>query len=312
MKIKPKNFLLVAPIALLLVLAAVYHLFPEATVGVLIKAERFAGGLKPQRLQVGALRFAYLEGGQGEALVMLHGFGANKDHWTRIGRYLTPHFRVIAPDLTGFGESSPAPDGDYTVRAQVARVDAFVQALAVPSFHLCGSSMGGHIAGAYTATHPEKVKSLVMIAPGGVASAEPSEMAHRLAAGGANPLIVATADDYEDLLDFVFFERPFIPRPIKTVFVREAIAHRPLNVSIFKQYRDPRHLEPLENGLKDMAVPTLIIWGAEDRVLHASGARILAAAMPKARAVVMAGVGHVPMIEKPEDTAALILAFQDR
>jgi len=172
--------------------------------------------------------------------------------------------------------------------------------------------MGGHIAGAYTATHPEKVKSLVMIAPGGVASAEPSEMAHRLAAGGANPLIVATADDYEDLLDFVFFERPFIPRPIKTVFVREAIAHRPLNVSIFKQYRDPRHLEPLENGLKDMAVPTLIIWGAEDRVLHASGARILAAAMPKARAVVMAGVGHVPMIEKPEDTAALILAFQNR
>ena len=74
-------------------------------------------------------RIAYLEGGSGEPLVLVHGFGADKDNFTRVARWLTPHYRVIAPDLVGFGESTHLPDADYHYAAQAERVRAFVQAL---------------------------------------------------------------------------------------------------------------------------------------------------------------------------------------
>ncbi|MCP3952871.1 MAG: alpha/beta hydrolase, partial [Desulfobacterales bacterium] len=105
----------------------------------------------------------YLEGGQGDTLLLLHGFGANKDNWTRIGKHLTPHFRVIAPDLPGFGESGKNPDGDYSISAQARFVKDFVQALGIKSFHIGGSSMGGNIAGAYASSNPETLKSLLLI-----------------------------------------------------------------------------------------------------------------------------------------------------
>ena len=129
MSTRIKIILSAVPLVLRLGLIGLYYLFPETTFALLVKAERAAAGLEERRLDLSALEFTYLEGGRGDTLVLLHGFGANKDHWTRMGKYLTPHFRVIAPDVTGFGDSSPAPDGDYTIRAQVERVDMFVRAL---------------------------------------------------------------------------------------------------------------------------------------------------------------------------------------
>ena len=225
---KKKIFILV-PVVILLGLVGVYFLLPGAIVDLMQKAERSAGGLKQRSIEVKGLRIEYLEGGKGDALVLLHGFGANKDNWNRIGKYLTPHFRVIAPDLPGFGESSPDPEGDYTISAQAKRVKAFVQALGIKSLHLCGSSMGGNIAGAYASNYPKDLKSLLLIAPGGVASSEPSEMDRQLKAGKPNPLVVRSVEDYERLLDLVFVKRPFIPHAIKKHFIQEAIEHQPLN-----------------------------------------------------------------------------------
>ena len=309
MTIKFGKILLAAPIIILSGLVAVYYLFPATAFNLMVKAERAVGGLERHSIQVQELRIEYLAGGQGEPLLLLHGFGANKDHWTRIGRYLTPHFRVIAPDLTGFGESSRAADNDYTIRAQVDRVDAFVRALGIPAFHLGGSSMGGNIAGVYAATYPEKVTSLLLISPGGIVSAEPSAMQRLMTQGGANPLLAENAEDYDRLMDFVFVQAPFVPRPIKQVLVQEAVSHRPLNKEIFTQIRQSWQIEPLEALLKGQEVPTLIIWGSQDRVLHVTGAKILAAAMPNARTEIMGSVGHLPMIEKPRAVAEVYLEW---
>ena len=307
-KNRKKIFVLV-PLVVLLVLAGVYFLFPGAMFDLAQKAERRAGNLEQHSIEVKGLRIEYLEGGKGDPLVLLHGFGANKDNWTRIGKYLTPHFRVIAPDLPGFGESSPDPGGDYSIRIQAERVKAFVQALGIKSFHLGGNSMGGNIAGVYASSYPTDLKSLLLIDPGGVASSEPSEMSRRLKEGNPNPLIAENVRDYDRLLDFVFVKRPFIPRSIKRVLIQEAIEHQPLNRKIFQQLRSSVDVEPLEVLLKDMPVRTLVVWGRQDRVLHVSGAKILASVMPNAKTAIMDSVGHLPMIEKPEETARLYLSF---
>ncbi|MEA3231585.1 MAG: alpha/beta hydrolase [Thermodesulfobacteriota bacterium] len=299
---------ILAAFVILFSLVGVYFLFPEATSDLLLKVERSTGGLKQRSIEVDGLRIEYLEGGKGDVLVLLHGFSANKDHWARIGKYLTPYFRVIAPDLPGFGESSLDPGGDYSIGVQVERVKAFIRALGIKSLHLGGSSMGGGIAGAYAARYPDNLKSLLLIAPGGVASSELSEMFRLIEEGKPNPLIAKNAEDYEYLLDFVFVKKPFIPGPVKKSLIQVAIAHEPLYQKIFKQLLSSAD-SPLEVVLEGLPVPTLIIWGAQDRVLHVSGAKILESVIPKARVEVIDAVGHLPMIEKPEETAELYLNF---
>nr|ADH59406.1 esterase/lipase [uncultured bacterium] len=289
-------------------LVGVYFLFPEVTSDLLLKVERSTGGLKQRSIEVDGLRIEYLEGGKGDVLVLLHGFSANKDNWARIGKYLTPYFRVIAPDLPGFGESSLDPGGDYSIGVQVERVKAFIRALGIKSLHLGGSSMGGGIAGAYAARYPDDLKSLLLISPGGVASSEPSEMFRLLKKDKLNPLIAKNAEDYEYLLDFVFVKKPFIPGPVKKSLIQVAIEHEPLYQKIFKQLLSSTD-SPLEIVLEGLPVPTLIIWGAQDRVLHVSGAKILESVIPKAKVEIIDAVGHLPMIEKPEETAKLYLNF---
>ena len=304
-----KTIFVVIPLALILGIIGIYYLLPEVTFKLVKKIERSRAGFDQHSIEVADLHIEYLEGGQGDVLILLHGFGANKDNWTRIGKFLTPHFRVIAPDLPGFGESTRNPEADYSIAAQSERLHTFARALKLKSFHLAGSSMGGAISGTYAARYPKDVKSLWLIAPGGVASADPSEISRVLDEGRNNPLIAENVEDYEQLLDFVFAKRPFIPHPIKRYLAQEAIDNHRLNQKIFKQVHNAADTPPLEVTLSGLPVPTLILWGASDRVLQVSGGGILKSVIPKAKLVTMEGVGHLPMIETPKESAELYLNF---
>ncbi len=305
---KVKIFLAIFLITLLVVVAF-YDIFPGASFKFLLKAERRIAGLKQNNITIEGFNMEYLEGGQGDVILFLHGFGANKDNWTRFSKYLTPHFRVIAPDLAGFGESTRDAAASYTISVQAARIHAFANALRLKTYHLGGNSMGGNIAGVYAALYPKKVISLCLIAPGGVVSAQPSEMYQRLDAGKPNPLVVEKPEEYDALLDFVFTKRPFIPGTIKNYLTEEAIRNRPLNNVIFEHIQKFKKTSSLENLLNGFTVPTLIIWGKQDRVLHFSGAKILGSAMPYAQVEVIEDMGHLPMIERPKEMAEIYLRF---
>ncbi len=81
--------------------------------------------------------------------MLLHGFGANKDHFTLVARFLTPRYSVIVPDHLGFGESAHPLAADYAPPTQAQRLRALAQALGIQSLHLGGNSMGGQIALTY-------------------------------------------------------------------------------------------------------------------------------------------------------------------
>jgi abhydrolase domain-containing protein 6 len=309
-----KRLLVAVPVIIILALISCYLLFPGATFKILRNIERSKAGLEQKGMEVGKLHIEYLEGGKGEVLLLLHGFGGNKDNWTRVAKYLTPHFKVIAPDLPGFGESSSDKEATYTYAAQVDRIHEFMKALEVSLFHLGGNSMGGNIAGNYTAKYENEISSLWLIATGGIVSPQPSELSQKLKSGDRNPLIVENAEEYDQLLDFIFVKSPPIPSAIKRHLVQEAIDHRPLNQIIFKQITsiDPDNFIPLEVLLKDAQTKTLILWGDNDRVLHMSGAKVLESVMPNSKSVIMKNVGHVPMVEKPEESANIFLKFLEK
>ena len=96
---------------------------------------------------------------------------------------------------------------------------------------------------------------------------------------------------------------------MKVFLVKEAIKNQDSNKKIFQLLKTPNLNEPMESLLKNIDVKTFILWGAEDRVLDSSGAKILETVMGDSKAIVLENTGHVPMIENPEKTAELYLDF---
>lgn len=301
-----KRALLVVAV-LVAILATLPTLAPEFVVRVATLVERSLGGVTRSQINVSGDAIAYLEGGSGEVLVLLHGFGGDKDNWVRMARYLTPELRVIALDLPPFGESVTPEGAHFSVDAQVERVRAATRALGLQRFHLGGNSMGGAIAGVYAGRYPEDLLSLWLLAPGGVRGAEQSEFEARLEKGD-NPLLVDSPDDFDALLDFSLEKRPYIPGPIVRYLGSVAIERRPLYEAVFRDLRS--EALGLEKRMGGSAVPTLITWGARDRVLHVSGASVLGNILPNATVDIMDETGHVPMVEQPERCAERFLAFR--
>jgi len=126
--------------AVILLLAGFYFLFPETAFDLAIDAQRRSADLVKKEVQVDDHRIVYLEGGTGETIVLLHGFGGYKDQWTAFAKYLKG-YRLVIPDVAGFGESSRVPTANYSVESQVGRIDRFVEALKLDQFHLAGNSL---------------------------------------------------------------------------------------------------------------------------------------------------------------------------
>lgn len=291
-----------------LLVVGMYYICPEKLAQYAVDGERAVARLDKHETDIAGFHIVYLDGGQGEPLVLLHGFGADKENFTRVAKFLTPRFRVIIPDLPGFGESSKPADADYGIDAQVARIHAFVQQLGLKKVHLGGSSMGGNIAAVYAAKYPDETGSIWLLAPAGVSTAPPSDLAVRMSQGGSNPLIASNADEFAAVFHFVMEDPPFVPRRILDVMGRTAVANHDLNARIFQQIHGSAPLEPQVKGLK---VPAHIVWGEKDRALNVGGARILAGLMPNSSVLILPGVGHLPMLEQPREVGQDYLSFRD-
>jgi len=284
-----------------------YTSAPERAVRAALAYERRLAGLERKEITLASgLSYVYLEGGRGAPLVLLHGFGADKDNFARVAKYLTPHYRVIVPDLVGFGESSRPPQADYAPRAQAERLRALMRQLGVEKLHLGGNSMGGHIALTYAARYPKEVESLWLLNAAGVWSAPPSELRRTMAQTGENPMLVQDEDDFAHLVSLLTAQPLMIPRPFLDVLAQERIKNYALEQRIFKQLA----ADSVEERIRGLAIPALIAWGQQDRVLHPGSAGILQMLLIKSEVVMLPGVGHLPMIEAPEKCALDYLRFR--
>lgn len=278
----------------------------KATALALSLTRRHAGLTRHEITLPSGLRYVYLEGGSGETLMLMHGFGADKDNFARVAARLTPRYRVIIPDHIGFGESDHPADADYRPQAQVERLRALASALGAGRPHLGGSSMGGQIAIAYAAQYPAEVASLWLLDPAGVWSAPRGELAQTIEAGQGNPLVARNEDEFARLAAFVMSDPPFIPRAMLNVMAQESIRNVALRERIFEQIA----AASIEDAIRGSSVPALIVWGERDRALSAASAAVLHALMPRSQVLLMPGVGHLPMLERPRQSARDYLRFR--
>ena len=241
-------------------------------------------------------------------LVLLHGIFAEKDHWVDFARPLTSQYRVVAPDFPGFGESTRLDDQPYDYAAHTQRLGALLDALGIEKAHLAGNSMGGTIAALFALQHPDRVASVAFIgAPHGIRSPKPSTM-DRLIDAGQRPLVAHDAAAFRAMMDLVFEKRPFLPYPILHATEQAALRNAPSNTRLWDaQLKDRYLLEQRLGGLQQH--PVLALWGDSDRVFDRSGLLPLQKLLPQAQLEALPGVGHLPMMEAPADTAQRYARF---
>jgi pimeloyl-ACP methyl ester carboxylesterase len=288
-------------VAVLGIMSAVLFI-PAKTAEFLVDVKRCLGNLEEKEIVLpSGLKYVYLESDNtdAETLVLLHGFGADKDNFTESAPYLKD-FHLIIPDHIGFGESSKPKTADYSPTAQAKRLHALFTELNLErKIHMGGSSMGGHIAMTYAALYPAEVKSLWLLDPGGVWSAPESEMMEIIAETGVNPLTAKTESEFRDVFDMVMSEPPFVPGFVLDQMAQKRIANFDLEQNIFAQIK----ADSVEERVTGLETPTLLVWGLEDRVLHHGATDVLEQLMQNVTTIKMEGIGHLPQLEAPKETA---------
>ncbi len=284
--------------------AGLYFFYPARLFALIIGLVRRWGRMSAKSVVVDGITWPYLEGGppDGEVIVMVHGFGGDKDNWLLYARHFTKRYRVIVPDLPGFGDNVRDPGLNYGGTAQTERLHAFFTELGLENIHLAGNSMGGFIALNCALTYPDPLKSLTLIDNAGVTSTHKSELEIAIDEG-ENPLVATSPEDFDRLLDFIMHKRIPSPKFMKQAMLEIQIRNHDLLDAIFWQIIDEALNHSLTDRLGDVATPTLVIWGRHDRLIDVSCAAVMAAAIPDNRVVILEDVGHVPMIESPQQTA---------
>ncbi len=303
-----RKFFLVL-LALVVLVATAGTLFPAEVAGVAISAERSRSGLTADAINIDGETWPYLVGGpiDGEVVLLVHGFGGDKDNWVRFARFLSEDYRVVVPDLPGFGETSRDLEGDYSVPAQARFLATFARALELGPFHLVGHSMGGHIAGYYAGQHPASLLSLGFVTnsgitlPGMTVGAEDQREAI---------LIPTTRAEFDALIEHASYEAPFIPWPVAGYLAARSIANADIKGRVWQQLRDDR-ASGLETILPTLEMPIFILWGRHDRLIDVATVDVMKVLVPTATAIVIDEAGHLPMLERPSESARLYRRFLD-
>ena len=242
-------------------------------------------------------------------LVFVHGFTGSKENWLPLMRELSKDYRILAPDLPGWGESDRHHDADYGPVAQAERLAQFIRALPERPALVVGHSMGGQIVGLMSARHPGLADRISLMSSAGVRYEE-NAFANAVLAG-ENPFQVTTRAELKRYLGIVFADPPFVPWPANEALVRRRRADAAFEQRVLDGIGRGPDAFALEAEMHRIEVPTLLLWCRDDRVIDVSAADVFARGLPRSRSVLLAGCGHMPMMAQPRQVAEAIGEFMD-
>jgi abhydrolase domain-containing protein 6 len=254
--------------------------------------------------------FFYRPSKSGEPpLLLVHGFGGDKEGWLLFASCLARSRGLIIPDLPGFGAAGGITRDRASARAQAAILAGLLGALGVPRAHLVGNSMGGGISLRLAEDRPELVASLTLIGSVGPV-VEKSVVGHAFDRG-ENPLIVESPEDMERLLGLVAERLPPSPRALRRYLAHERFSRRDAEAELFHGWVGASPADGVPTELAAITARALVLHGDRDKVIHVSTARALAQQLPNATLQVFDGIGHVPQLEAPKKTAKALEGFLD-
>lgn len=273
--------------------------------------------LATRKVQVGNRSIQLSEAGEGPPVLMLHGGGpgaSGVSNYTRNIGALARHFRVLVPDMPGYGQSSKGIARDDPFGDLAGSMAGLLDALGLGSAHLIGNSLGGACALRLALDHPERADRLVLMGPGGV------NTTRSLPTPGLNRLFDYYNGDgpsLEKLTRFIRGDLVYDGSQVSADVIAERYRssidpgvvaapplRRPKGLPKFRKLdftRDPR--------LQQCSTPTLVLWGTEDKVNRPSGARALQQRMRRCDVHLFSETGHWVQWERAAQFNAVTTAF---
>jgi pimeloyl-ACP methyl ester carboxylesterase len=255
---------------------------------------------------VGGGTIEYLKTGKGTPILLLHGLFAQKEQWSEFACYLSAAgYLVIAPDLPGYGKSTPFPMVDYKLENQVRLLHEFTNTLNIQKVDLAGSSMGGAIASMYARAYPMQVKSIAFIgSPLGISGW--STQVKSALYQGINPFIPISVDQFNLEMQLLFYKPPVVPESIQ----QSLIADYQKSNRHYQQIWDIVNLYLYEIEKNPPSpIPALIVWGKQDGIFDVVDIEKLRQKYPKNRYLVINEAGHLLMLETPKEVASIYMTF---
>lgn len=248
--------------------------------------------------EVKGISWFHREAGAGYPLVLLHGGGGTgKAFWYQL-QGLSQSFRVLAPDLPGFGKTGFVP-GALRIDDLAAALKDWCDALALERLALGGNSMGGRVSLAFALSEPARVTHLILLdAVGVLIPGLPPK----------NPLDIPMAQYMPSLVyDPEHYRRT---TPYRSLEDAEELSN---GRKTFAQYLKASPIGPDRSGdLHRADMPALLIWGRHDQIVPVEYGRVLARKMPRAELNVIETAGHLPHIEEPDTVNHLVADFLSR
>jgi pimeloyl-ACP methyl ester carboxylesterase len=280
--------------------------------------ERVHAGLLQSAIEVAGHRWVYAHNEDAPAdapvVVMLHGFTGSKDNWYPLAERLRGKYRLLIPDLPGWGDSERQAGADYGYVAQAARVDAFIRALSPGRpVVLLGHSMGGGIAALVAARYPADVTRVGLLDAARVRFNDNRFGLEVLA--GENPFAVSDRATLQRYIDTVFHRdaaKPWIPWPASRGLIAKRRHDAAFEQSVLDHIgRGPDSLLP-GDAAADIRQPAMLLWGKQDAVIDPSALDLYAAKMPQASRVLLDDSGHMSLMEQPDAVATAVIALIER
>ena len=250
--------------------------------------------------------------GEGDPVLLIHGFGASSYSWRYIVEPLAKQYRVITIDLKGFGESPKPRDDAYSVYEQARLIRNFILENDLKNLHIIGHSYGGGVALAaslYLAASHSGLQSSLVLMDSIAYPQELPDFIKILATPVLGSLVIyaiPNAIQVKDLLQKVYFNDALIPQ--------DAIDHYADNLNkpnakyaVLTTARQmlPTDLQQFSDNYASLTIPTLIIWSQEDEIIPLAIGKRLHENLPNSKLIVVSDVGHAPQEEKP----AMVLPY---
>ena len=271
-----------------------------------------------QSVEIDGLPIRYLSAGEGPPLVLLHGAGDNSLDWRWVLPALARKHRVYAPDLPGSPDSA-RPAADYSPAFFERFVAAFVDALGIGRATFVGNSLGGLIALRLALSEPARVTALVLVDNAGLGRAVNPAFTSVNVPGpfeAAIPFWRTPVGAYQRAWGrtALLFAHPpgSVPRQWLAEQCRLALlsGYLEAHVSVLRALVSPLgQREVLVDRLPSLKIPTLVVWGARDRVFPESQAREAVAHLPEGSLAVIPDCGHMPHVECPDRFLAALGEF---
>jgi pimeloyl-ACP methyl ester carboxylesterase len=269
-------------------------------------------------IEIAGRRVNLVEMGEGPPVVLVHGHSGCWQNWLENIPQLARRHRVVTMDLPGFGYSE-MPEW-VSIENYAAFLDALCAELGIEDAAVVGNSMGGFVGAELTVRHPERVSSLVLVSAAGLSTKYlgfSNEFYRRKSVRAFARVFNAYATIPEARAETLVRRRRLRRAVLRAVVKYPERLPGPLTAELLRGSGRPAApyatdaimAYDFRDRVDEIDCPTLIVWGADDRIVPVEAADAFERAIPGARKVIFPDTGHVPMVERPAAFNRLLEEF---